>query len=531
MMLEIATATMMVMPMAPSERDVSDAGDMLPLLKRHEIQVLLSVDMPLPKIAERVGVSVGTVKRVQRESRVEHTDDAAEHRRRRIGRPSKSARFAERVRAWLEEEPMLPTQELLRRAIAEGYDGHKSAFYALVGAHRPSRPTPLVRFEGLPGEFSQHDFGEVDVQFVDGGKKRVRFFASRLKYSRFCAVTLVENQQTETLVRTLTRHFVEFGGVPLLAVFDRPRTIVTKSGRGRAVEQFNDTFAQVMLELGVGAEMCAPRSGWQKGSVEQLVKWVKNSFFKWRKFIDEQDLETQLAAWVREVNFETVNRATTEIPERLRLKEQGRLRPVRVLPEALALRVPIFVGMTAEVMFEGVPYSMPPNAANVAGTAFVYEDKIRFVVGRHEVEHTRRKQGDPPATLPEHRAQKLAAVHEGRARNYEMREQVLRLGDDALTLLTAIVHRSGRRAHDSIAILHALLDEHGEDAMRDALAHVVGEGDLTARAVRTFLEPSAGGASVERRWFDAKRTAAANGPKRSTKSKVTRRAPRRRRTR
>jgi transposase len=515
MMLEIATATMMMAPMASSDGDVSDAGEMLPLLKRHEIQVLLSVDMPLTKIAERVGVSVATVKRVRKESSVEHADDAAEHRRRGIGRPSKAARFTERVQTWLAEDALLPTQELLRRALAEGYDGHKSAFYSLVSAHRPSRATPLVRFEGLPGEFSQHDFGEVDVRFVDGRKKRVRFFASRLKYSRFCAVTLVDNQRTETLVRTLVRHFIEFGGVPLLAVFDRPRTIVTKSGRGRKVEQFNDTFAQVMLELGVGVEMCAPRSGWQKGTVEQLVKWVKNSFFKWRKFIDEEDLETQLAGWVREVNFETPNRATAVFPETRRREELERLRPVRVLPDELALRVPIFVGMTAEVMFEGIPYSMPPSAANVPGTAFVYANRIRFVAGRHEVEHARRKQGDPPATLPEHRAQKLAAVHEGRSRNYEMREQVLRLGDDALTLLTAIVHRSPQRAHESIAVLHALLGEHGEGAMRDALAHATAAGELTARAVREFLEPSTVLAAEP---VNAKQTA--RSTKRGTSSKA-----------
>ena len=30
------------------------------------------------------------------------------------------------------------------------------------------RSRPMVRFEGLPGEFSQHDFGHVDVRFMDG---------------------------------------------------------------------------------------------------------------------------------------------------------------------------------------------------------------------------------------------------------------------------------------------------------------------------------------------------------------------------
>lgn len=485
-------AVMMFGTMATNGGEGCDAVEMLPLLKRHEIQVLLSVGIPPAQIAERVGVSTDTVERVRVEPEVTHVDDAAERRARRIGRPSKATRFADDVRRWLSEEPELPTQELLRRAIDGGYDGGKSAFYSLVAAARPPRSAPVVRFEGLPGEFSQHDFGHVDVRFVDGRKKRVHFFASRLKYSRFVAVSLVENERVETLVRTLVRHFVSFGGVPLLAVFDRPRTIVAKSGRGREVERFNPTFAQVMLELGVGAEMCAPRSGNQKGAVEHLVKWVKNSFFKWRKFIDERDLDAQLAAWVREVNFETPNRATAEIPETRRQQELPRLRPVRVLPETLALRMPIFVGPTAEIMFEGRPYTMPPRAANIAGTAFVYEDRIRFVAGRYEAVHARGVAGDPPASLPEHRAEKLAAVHRGRARTYEMRQQLLNLGADALTLMTALVHRAPARSSEQVERLYALYEEHGEEAMRAALARAVASKSLTVAAVHRALSQGGG---------------------------------------
>jgi transposase len=109
----------------------------------------------------------------------------------------------------------------------------KTAFYALVSWLRPPRATPVVRFEGLPGEFSQHDFGHVDVTFVGGRKKRVHFFASRLKHSRFAAVRLTDDERVETIVRSLAHHFVAFGGLPLMAVFDRPKTIVKKAGKGR----------------------------------------------------------------------------------------------------------------------------------------------------------------------------------------------------------------------------------------------------------------------------------------------------------
>ena len=51
-----------------------------------------------------------------------------------------------------------------------------------------------MRFEGLPGEFSQHDFGQVKVEFLNGTCRQIHFFASRLKYSRFMRVSLVKDE-------------------------------------------------------------------------------------------------------------------------------------------------------------------------------------------------------------------------------------------------------------------------------------------------------------------------------------------------
>ncbi|HTR57659.1 MAG TPA: IS21 family transposase [Casimicrobiaceae bacterium] len=464
------------------------AGEMLPLLKRHEIQVLLRAGHSQRDVAERTGTSLDTVSRVKREDEVVHVDDASARRERSVGRPSKATPFAPQVAAWLAQAPDLPTQELLRRAKEVGYAGHKTAFYALVAGVRPPRAAPIVRFEGLPGEFSQHDFGHVDVTFVSGRKKRVHFFASRLKYSRFVVVTIVGNERVETIVRCLARDFVTFGGLPLMAVFDRPKTIVNKAGKGRDVEQYNATFAQAIVDLGVGVEMCAPRSGNQKGAVERLVGWVKGSFFKHRKFQDDVDLQAQLAQWHLEANTKTASRATGVIPETRRQEELARLRPIKVFPERLALRFPIFVGPTAEVMFEGAAYSMPPEATHIAGTLFLYEDRLHIVAGRFQAQHRRRGKNEPPAPLPEHRAAKIAAVHGKRAKLYEKRQQVLNLGPDALTLLTEITHREPKLSSRRVEELYALLDERGDDAMRDAIGRAVRSCTLTVAAVRRALQ-------------------------------------------
>jgi transposase len=471
-----------------STRTEHRSGEMIPSLTRHAIQVLLRAEHAPGDVAARIGVSVATVRRVGGEPEVEGEIEIEQVRPGRpVGRPSKAVPFADRVRAWLAEDGKLPTQELLRRAKQVGYDGSKTPFYELVAALRPAGATPIVRFEGLPGEFSQHDFGEVVVTFVDGRAMRIRFFASRLKYSRYVAVTLVEDQRVETLVRCLARDFVSFGGLPLMAVFDRPRTIVKKGGKGRAVEEWNATFAQAIVDIGVGVEMCAPRSGNQKGAVERLVGWVKGSFFKPRKFLDEADLRQQLAAWLVEVNTKTPSRATKVIPETRRQEELARLRPIKVTPEKLALRMPIFVGPTAEVIFEGVTYSMPPGATHVAGTLFLYEKRVHIVAGRFVATHRRRTKDEPKAPLPEHRAAKIAAVHGKRAKLYEKREHLLNLGADALALLTEITHRDPKLAGRAVEELFTMLELHGDEAMRDAIGAAVADGHLTVTGVRRAL--------------------------------------------
>lgn len=142
-------------------------------------------------------------------------------------------------------------------------------------------------------------------------------------------------------------------------------------------------------------------------------------------------------------------------------------------------------------MFEGMPYSMPPEATLIAGTLFLGESQLRIVAGRFEAVHRRRKKGEPPSPLPEHRAAKIAAVHGKRAKLYEKRQQVLNLGPAALALLTEITHREPKLAGRRVEELYVLLEQHGDEAMRDAIAQAVTCGQLSVAGVRRGLLTSA----------------------------------------
>src|SRR6266852_763096 len=299
---------------------------MLNALKRYEIQLLVSVGHTQAEVARFAGVDERTVRRVLREAPVMITASVVEDASRPVGRPSIVEPYRPLVQEIMEKDPELLSVEVLRRAKAAGYRGGKTALYELIAAVRPVTTQVEMRFEGLPGEFSQHDFGQIDVRYDDERSERVHFFASRLKWSRWVEVTLVPNEVAETLIRTLADHFVAFGGVPLCAVFDRPKTVALKWKRNGEVTEWNPVFAYAALEIGFTAEVCLPYAPRQKGAVEELVKWVKGSFFKQRRFQDMDDLLAQLTQWLAEMNTERPSRPTGVIPAHRREEERPRLR-------------------------------------------------------------------------------------------------------------------------------------------------------------------------------------------------------------
>jgi len=462
------------------------------MVRRHEIQVLRRARHSLAETATLVGVSQSSVQRVADEPPVMSFDTDEERARREVGRPSKAEPFRSFLVGELAVQPDLLSVELLRRAKLQGYAGGKSALYALVKELRPERPRPIVRFEGLAGEFSQHDFGHVDVRFLDGRTQRVHFFASRLKYSRWVQVSLVANEQVEALVRAMVAHFAAWGGLPLLAVFDRPKTIALKWAKDGTVTEWNPTFGAVVLDLGLGVELCWPRSPRQKGSVENLVGWVKGSFFKQRRFVDDEDLHRQLAEWHVEVNTQRPSRATHIVPAVRLAEEQPRLRPLRVSPDELALRIPVHVGPTGYVVHESHSYSMSPDALGLPGTLYLYRDRVCIVAGSYKAEHARKFGRDESSTLPEHRAPRVAAVSGKRAKRYLKREHLLGLGEHALAYITELVHRRPKVWIRDIDQLHDLLERYGDDALRAAFEIGLANGAIGAEYIHHYLTTTLG---------------------------------------
>jgi transposase len=469
--------------------------DVMTRLKVHHLK---EAGLSHAAIGEKCALSLRSVARIVHEPKPTLTEVAADRlaARTRPGRPSKADDGTRaQVLALLEAEPKILAMEVLRRSREWGYEGSKSAMSSLVKALRPAPfKEPIVRFEGLPGEYAQFDHGEGWVSYADGTRERIVFFAGRLKYSRFMHVELVDDQQAEATMRALIACLVAFGGSPKEWVFDNAKVLRT-SLLGVVPVVLHRYLRDLVAAYNVIPTFCAPRSGNQKGSVERLVGFAKHSFLFARKFKDRADLQAQLTRWLHDVNHVRPCDATGVVPEVARQTELRWLneRPVQCQPADHAIVASAVVTPTGTVSFNGTPYFASARRIGAPATLHVRRDTIVIVVGETErCTHERNDGAGVVQRLPGQRADLLAVVHGQRKQATFRRQCLLELGQDAWNFLGVLVHRCPKgRWEVPCADLFDLLQRHGDDAMRAAFAHCHGAEQYTVAAMLDALAEAA----------------------------------------
>jgi len=439
------------------------------------VKKLREAGMPTHQVEQVSGVSKRSIQRIAQEVDVGSADEERFRKSRNLGRPSNVSQYEAEIRQWFTaaRDPAdgeMKSQEVLSRLRQRGYTGGKTAVYDLVRRLRPPKPkVPMVRFEGLPGEFSQHDFGQRRVRYGDGSTEVIRFFASRLKYSRYVDVQVVDNEQQETVVRCLLRAFEAFGGVPLMGVFDNMSTAVKSrevDADGNAKVQWTERFAQVCIDCGLIALACWPYRPQQKGSVENLVGFIKGNFFCGREFTDRADVIRQLEVWVRYVNTERVCDATGDIPQ-VRLQREP-LKPCPYEAKTYAFKVSALVRPTARVHYRGIAYSVPAESIGQTVTLHLQQEQVVIYLGERQVaEHPRFPENGNSSILTQH-ARQLFVFKRGKP--FAQRQLLLDLDPLLEAYLTELVHRRPCTWEDDIDCIYQLYEQIGRADLLAAIA-------------------------------------------------------------
>ena len=369
-------------------------------LDRSGVKTLRKREKTQTEIAEQLGMNRKTVSRILKEP----VDK--QYERKESG--SQVDRFKPQILEWLDKGT--PVQRMLELAQEEQapYKGSRSAFFARVKAFREewehARADRFVRFEGLPGEYAQVDWGEVrNFPFLrDEGLTRY-FLAVRLKFSRLVHVEFACDMRLETLLRILLRAFMAFGGVPWICVFDNMKTVTTgRDLEGRPI--WNKQFLKFVADMDTHPEACWPYSGNQKGAVENLVGWVKSNFLPERHFLDDSDLARQAKEWMEKANG-AVSQAHGEVPSAVHAQfERAKLTPLHTTAEDYGLFELVRSGPESLISIDSNRYSVPVGYAELPLTARVRERLIDFysgeiLVARHKRIHEKVYR---PVVQPEH---------------------------------------------------------------------------------------------------------------------------------
>jgi len=395
------------------------------------------------------------------------------------------------IETWVTRGTPIRRMLELARESDPPYAGSRSAFYARVGQIRDTvqRATAdaMIRFEGLPGEFLQVDWGEVrHFPFLrpDLQEQTRYFLAARLKHSRFMVVQFTKDMELETLIRGLLRVFERIGGVPWVLTFDNMKTVTT----GRDVEGqplWTPAFVKFATEIGFHPEVCAPGAGNQKGSVENLVGFVKSNFLPERSFLDDADLAVQQDAWLERVNGE-ISQAHQARPIDILAGEQpafgalsttaadyGVLHLLKVTPESVVhlatnrYSVPVaYLGQTMVVRA-------------TAGAVRVFKDQT--LVAEHRRCYLRYKR------IRERSHYEEVLQRKPRARVMLYRDELVAVALSVKSYVTTICRRMRDQLAPQILELHRLWQTHGTEPFTQAVQVLLAAQVFGAEYVGTLL--------------------------------------------
>jgi transposase len=460
---------------------------MLRQMERSAIHLMAKRGKSIRQIAEELGHSPTTINRVLQEP----VDRPPMRRQRR----SQVDPYREQIERWLQEGlPVVRMLELARTASEQPYQGSRSQFGEMVRRLRhvqdqeqAAREVP-IRFEGLPGEYLQVDWGEIRrFPFTQQAPVTRYFLACRLKYSRWSWVCWTSDMRQETLIRGLVDCFLALHFVPWVLIFDNMKTVT--SGRDTSNQPvWTPAMLQLAAEFSVHPQACDPRAGNQKGSVEALVKWVKGNFLPGRVFSDDADLVTQVQEWLTMAN--TRPSSATGVAPVARLPEEvrqgGRL-PVTAADYGLL--VPGQVAADATVAVLGNRYSVPVAHVQAPVTIRLHRERVRIY--RDTVllaDHARANDGGRERLIdPTH----FASLFERKPRAQAMlyRDTLLKLGEPAPAFLAALSQHQRARLQSEIRAVYALYEQYGADAVRSAMLRAVDAGTYHADALTLLLAP------------------------------------------
>ena len=226
------------------------------------------------------------------------------------------------------------------------------------------------------GKQLQLDFGETKI---NSGEK-VYIFATVLSASRFKYVSVQDRPfKTVDVIRHLLDCFDCIGGIPEEIAIDQDKVMVVSENNGDII--LTKTFSDFKNEQGFKLFVCRKADPETKGKVENLVKFIKTSFFSAREFNSTADIPLKLEKWlIRRANGK-ISMGNGCVPMDLISKEREALNPLRLSiyrTERVVDREPRKVYSTSLISVGSSYYSVPRKY--IKKTVWIYQTNNKVLI-------------------------------------------------------------------------------------------------------------------------------------------------------
>ena len=296
----------------------------------------------------------------------------------------------------------LPATVLWRELKARGYTGGMTILRQFVAPLKAEYTRQVTeRFETVPGQQAQIDWGECGTVEVDGQRRKLYVFVMVLGYSRMMYARFTTSTRLPVLLDCLVRSFDRLG-IPAELLVDNMKQAVERHDVESGTVHWNRTFRAFVHHHGTQPLASPPYWPRVKGKVERGVGYAKRSFLEGRAFVDIDDLNRQLAVWLDTVANVRVHGTTKARPVDRFAQEQTALRPRSAVP-VYDVRPIEYRRVPADchLSYHGVLYSVHPDAVGQTVVVRPEGDRVgaAITVYLHEREvarHRRRPKDSPP---------------------------------------------------------------------------------------------------------------------------------------
>ena len=280
-------------------------------------------------------------------------------KKKRKKKPSKLDPFRDKIDEMLNECSSVRATVVLQRLQKQGFTGGITIVRDLLKQKRANQKQlqPFTRFESPPGQQMQVDWGHFGSLPYENGTRKLYCLAVIEAHSRMLYVHFTHSQKQEALHQGLLAAFNYFGGCPKELVVDNMLTAVTE--RSGTLIRFNEQFLDFLRVLKIVPRACNVRAPYEKGKVENAIKYIRNNFWPLRKFTSLEDVQSQAMAWLNQVANVRIHQTTNQKPvERLQKNKLAVLADTPDCRETLTLKVYKDFG----ARFDCNVYTVPPWA-------------------------------------------------------------------------------------------------------------------------------------------------------------------------